>query len=209
MFIRKPSRMTRRAHTLAPVLAGTLLLASCQSLMPLDTSSLDRAGMTYDSIKVLKALHISQPEVLEIAEARQAGLPDSDCVALLQIFHDRHEQFTAAKAVVGMLHSGMRDGIILGLANMDQLGLGSGELQAMHLAGLSDEIILEVAHRHASGQPVLSGASLATMRNARLDNATLLELVRRGVPNSETVDIVTLRHSGNSDAEILHRLPAQ
>ncbi|MGA7623788.1 MAG: hypothetical protein WB630_15310 [Candidatus Acidiferrales bacterium] len=208
MFARKPGRSNHRTCTLAPVLAGVLFLASCQSLMPLDTVPLDNAGMSYQTIKELKTLHIAQPEVREIAEVRQAGLPDSYCAELLRIFHERHQQFTAGSAAAGMLHSGMREGTILGLANMDQLGLGSGELQAMHLAGLSDDIILEVARRHASGQPVLSGASLGNMRNARLDNATLLELVRRGVPNSEAAEIVALRRNGRTDADILRRLPA-
>jgi hypothetical protein len=209
MFVCKPAGTKHRARTLAPVFAGMLLLASCRSLMPLDIVPLDNAGMAYDSVKDLKALDITQPEVAEIAQARRAGLPDSYCVELLRIFHERHQQFTAGSAVAGMLHSGMRDGTILGLASMDQLGLGSGELQAMHLAGLSDEIILEVARRHASGQPVLSGASLGNMRNARVDNATLLELIRRGVSNSEAAEIVALRRSGKSDADILRRLPAQ
>jgi hypothetical protein len=210
MFARESARLNRgRPLTTVCLLLCVMFLSSCQSLMPLDTSPLDNAGMRYDSIKQLKALHITAPEVAEIAKAREAGLSDADCVELLQISHLRHQQFTAGDAILTMRQSGMPDGIILGLANLDQLGLGYGELQAMHLAGLSDAIIMEVARHHAANQPVLSGESLGNMRNLRMDNNTLLELVRRGIPNSAAPQIIVLRRRGSSDAEILRRFPAQ
>jgi hypothetical protein len=161
--------------------------------------------MRYSSIKELKALHITAAEVGEIAKVRQSGLPDSDCVALLQIFHGRGESFTAGDAIASLHQSGMPQTTVLTLASMDQVGLGYGELQAMHLAGLSDAIVLEVARHHASGTPVLSGASLGTLRNLRVDNATLLELVRHGVSDAEAPAIITLRRRGSTDAEILRR----
>ena len=206
MFAREPSRTITPAT--AFLLATSLLLASCQTLMPLDTSPLDNAGMRYDSIKELKTLHVTAPEVLEIAKVRNAGLSDSDCIELLQISHSHHEQFTSGDAISTMRASGMPVDMILGLANLDQLGLGYGELQAMYLAGLSDAIIMEVARRHAANQPVLSGASLGNMRNLRMDNATLLELIRRGVPNSTAPDIIARRRHGATDAAILHKFPA-
>jgi hypothetical protein len=211
MFARKRARSLELKNTLAPAIlfASALLLASCQSLMPLDTSPLDSAGMTYDSIKELKSLRISAPEVAEIAKVREVGLSDADCIELLRMSHRRHEQFTAGDAITTMRQSGMSEGTILGLANLDQLGLGYGELQAMHLAGLSDAIVMEVARHHAANQAVLSGESLGNMRNLRMDNATLLELVRRSVPNSQAPEIIALRRRGATDPEILRRFPAQ
>lgn len=208
---REPGRTIQRENTfaLAALLACALLSASCQSLLPLDTSPLDKVGMRYDTIKELKSLHISALEVGQIAEVREAGLSDADCIELLRISHSRHQEFTAGDAVTTMHQSGMSEGTILGLANLDQLGLGYGELQAMHLAGLSDTIIMEVARHHAANQPVLSGASLGDMRNLRIDNATLLELVRRGIPNSAAPEIMALRRRGASDAVILRHFPAQ
>jgi hypothetical protein len=194
---------------LAALLACALLSVSCQSLMPLDTSPLDKVGMRYDSIKELKELHISASEVGQIAKVRDAGLSDADCIELLRISHSRHQQFTAGDAITSMRQSGMSVGTILGLANLDQLGLGYGELQAMHLAGLSDAIIMEVARHHSANQPVLSGASLGNMRNLRIDNATLLELVRRSIPNSKAPEIIAFRRRGATDAEILRHFPAQ
>jgi len=198
----------RSSFTWICVLAVLLLLSACQSLIPLDTKPLDNAGVRYSTIKELKALHITAAEVGEIAKVRQSGLTDADCVTLLQIFHGRGEAFTAGDAIASLHQSGLSEGSVLALAGMDQVGLGYGELQAMHLAGLSDAIVLEVARHHASGRPALSGASLGTLRNMRIDNATLLELVRRGIPDSEAPEIIALRRHGFTDAEILRRFTA-
>jgi hypothetical protein len=47
------------------------------------------------------------------------------------------------------------------------------------------------------------------MRNLRMDNATLLELIRRGVPNSAAPEIIARRRRGATGAEILRKFPAQ
>jgi hypothetical protein len=206
MFARGPSRTPTLAA--APLLAFALLLAACQSLMPLDTSPLDKAGIPYDTIKELKTLHISAPEIAEIVKVHDAGLSDADCIELIQISHGRHQQFTSGDAISTMYQSGMSESTILALANLNQLGLGYGELQAMHLAGLNEAIVMEVARHHAANQPVLSGASLGNMRNLRMDNAVLLELVRRSIPNSAAPEIIAMRRQGATDAAILRRFPA-
>jgi hypothetical protein len=203
-------RAVRRRSSFAAIFVFIALLfqLACESLTPLDTKPLDDAGMRYGSIKELKALHITAAEVGEIAKVRQSGLTDADCVSLLQIFHGRGEAFTAGDAIASLHESGMTESSVLALAGMDQLGLGYGELQAMRLAGLSDAIVLEVARHHAAGSPALSGASLGALRNLRIDNATLLELVRRGVPDSQVPQIIAMRHHGSTDAEILRRFTA-
>jgi hypothetical protein len=91
---------------------------------------------------------------------------------------------------------------------MDQLGLGAGDLQAIHLAGLPDELVLEVARDRAAGKSTLSGAALGAMKNLRMDNATLLELVRRGTPEADGASILALRRRGAADSEILRRFPS-
>jgi hypothetical protein len=203
-------RVVRRRSSCTAIFVVAILVfqLACESLKPLDTKPLDSAGMHYSSIKELKALQITAAEVGEIAKVRQAGLTDADCVSLLQTFHGRGEAFTAGDAIASLYQSGLSDGVVLRLASMDQVGLGYGELQAMHLAGLSDAIVLEVARHHASRTPALSGASLGTLRNLRIDNATLLELVRRGIPDSQASEIIALRRHGSTDAEILRHFTA-
>ena len=196
------------AFRLAPALLAVVVLASCDDLRLLDTVPLDRVGMRYGTIRQLKALHVSQPEISEIAKVRGSGLSDNDCVALLEISHQRKKPFTAGDAVAGLYQSGVAEGTILGLANMDQLGLGAGDLQAIHLAGLPDELVLDVARDRAAGKSTLSGAALGAMKNLRMDDATLLELVRRGIPEADGASILALRRRGAADSEILRRFPS-
>jgi len=179
--------------------------ASCKRVLPVDTVPLDNVGMNFDSIQQMKALKITASEVAEIAKVKQAGMPDSDCVQLLQVFRNRGVPFNAGDAVAGLLQVGISEDTIFELAKINQLGIGYGELQAMHLAGLSDDIILIVAHDHAFGKPVLSGASLAGLKNTGLRGSTLFTLAQRGVPDSQADEIISARRHGANDAEILRR----
>jgi hypothetical protein len=201
-------RFTFRCSRVASLLfiaAFTLATSGCKRVLPVDTVPLDNVGMTFDSIQHLKALKISTAEIPEIAKVKQAGMPDSDCVQLLQVFRSRGVPFNAGDAVTGLLQVGISEDTIFELAKINQLGIGFGELQAMHLAGLSDDIVLVVAHDHAFGKPVLSGASLAGLKNTGLRGSTLLTLAQRGVPDSQAEAIISARRHGANDAEILRR----
>jgi len=193
---------------LASIVLACLFLGSCYDLRLLDTGALDRAGMSYDAIKELKSLHISQSEINEIAKVRSAGLSDSDCVTLLRVSHLRNQPFTEGAEIAGLYQSGLAEGTVMGLVNLDQAGMGSGELQAMHLAGLPDELILGIARDRANGKSTLSGAALGTMKNLHMDNSTLLQLVQRGTPESDGVRIIADRRRGAKDADILRHFPS-
>jgi len=193
---------------LASIVLACLFLGSCYDLRLLDTGPLDRAGMSYDAIKELKSLHISQSEINEIAKVRSAGLSDSDCVTLLRVSHLRNQPFTEGAEIAGLYQSGLAEGTVMGLVNLDQAGMGSGELQAMHLAGLPDELILGIARDRANGKSTLSGAALGTMKNLHMDNSTLLQLVQRGTPESDGVRIIADRRRGAKDVEILRHFPS-
>jgi hypothetical protein len=198
---------SNRAATSLFFLWTVLVMAGCHSVNPIDTKPLDNAGMTYDSIVQLKDLQITAPEVAQVASARQAGFSDADCIDTLKTFRARNQPFDAGDAIAGLARAQVSDATILELAKLNQLGLGVGELQAMKLAGLSDEVILEVARHRAEGKPILGGASLAGLKNAGVRGPTLLELARRGIIDSQAQEIATLRKHGASDAEILKRFP--
>jgi len=88
---------------------------------------------------------------------------------------------------------------------MDQLGISAGEFEVMRLAGLSDAIILETARHQAAGTRCLSGVSLGELKNSGLKESTLLELERRGIPDSSAGQILTMRRHRATDAEILRK----
>lgn len=159
--------------------------------------------MGYNTIQQLTSLKISTAEVAQIAKARQGGFSDDDCVAILKIYRSENHPFDAGDAVAGLAQVGITDADILQLARINALGLGWGELQAMKLAGMSDAIVMQVARRRADGKPVLSGASLARLKNAGVREPTLLKLVERGVPDSQAGAILSYRRRGASEREIL------
>jgi hypothetical protein len=181
------------------------VLAACHPAASADTQPLDHSGMAYDSVKQIKALHVTNPEVAEILKVYNAGFTETDCIQIVGLYHSRGQAFNAGDKVADLLGAGVRDETILTLANLNQLGPYSGELEAMHLAGLSDPIVIEVARRRSENRPVLSGASLAGLKNTGLRGSTLLELARRGVPDSEAKAIISYRRRGASDSEILRR----
>jgi len=201
---RLPFQRQSAAHSLL-LLVLVFAVAGCKHILPVDTVPLDNVGINFDSIQRMKALKITAPEVAEISQVKQAGMPDDGCVELLQIYRDRGVPFNAGDAVAGLMQVGIGRSTIFELAKINQLGVGAGELQAMHLAGLSDEIVLVVAHDHADGKPVLSGASLAGLKNTGMRESTLLALVQRGVPDSQADAIISARRHGANDAEILRR----
>jgi hypothetical protein len=207
-FRLRPSRHVNPRAALAPIIAlllVSLFAAGCKHVQTLDTKPLDASGMSYDTIKKLESLKITAPEIRELARARNAGFSDASCIELFQIAHGRGEVFGSGESVAGLIRVGMTEPSVLELARLNQLGLGSGELQAIRLTGLSDSIVLEVARHRAAGKPELSGASLASMKNSGLRESTLLELARRGISDSQAAAIIASRRHGASDAEILRR----
>jgi hypothetical protein len=202
---RSHSRARRGQTAILGVILLGLFIGGCKHVQPLDTKPLYASGLGYDASKKLEAQGITPAEIAEIAKVRGAGMSDDGCLQVFQISRARGEKFTTGDGVAGLIRAGMREQDVLELARMNQLGLGAGELQAMRLAGLSDAIILEVARHHAAGKPALSGASLASMKNAGLRESTLYQLARRGVPDSQTGAIIAYRRHGANDAEILRR----
>jgi hypothetical protein len=69
----------------------------------------------------------------------------------------------------------------------------AGEAQIMKLAGLSDEVILALARRRNAGQPALSSAKAAALRNVQLTNAQILDAVNRGTTDAQADAIIAQR----------------
>lgn len=192
-----------RASTVIFATAVTFVLAGCHHKSSANTQLLDRSGMDFTSVQQIRELNVSVAEVAEILKMHDAGFPDSSCVQAVQIAHN-HGQVFRADDIIGMTKAGMSEQMVFELAAMPDFGRDAGELEAMHLAGLSDAIVMEVARRRTEGKPVLSGASLADLKNAGVRNATLLELVRQGVPDSEGKALLASRRRGAKDAQLLH-----
>ena len=203
----QPHRFSHTAALLAAVFAVASLCIGCHSQPALDIRPLDAAGMNYDAVKQLLALNLTAAEVSEVATARQSGFSDAACVQVFRVYRDRKQPFDVGASISGLMNAGVGENLVITLAQINQLGIGAGELQAMRLAGLSDNILLAVAQHHAANQPVLSGASLASLRNLGVRSDTLLALAQRGVPDSQAPAIIALRKRGAKDDAILRQFP--
>jgi hypothetical protein len=159
-----------------------------------DTSSLDQAGMWFNGVEQLRELSVTDDEVQQVLLARQAGITDENCVELVRLARRRNQPFADGAAIGGLMRAGMQEQSVMALARLNQLGLRAGEAQAMRLAGLSDEVILAVARRRTAGQPVLSSAKAAELRNAGLTDRQILDHVNRGTTDAQADAIIAQRN---------------
>jgi hypothetical protein len=167
-------------------------LSGCKSAPKVDPSPLEQAGMYFNNVAQLRELNLTQDEVSQLAQARQAGLTDEDCVALMQLARRHDRPFTEGETLAGLLRAGFRESSVMALVRLDQLDM-AGEAQIMKLAGLSDEVILALARRRNAGQPALSSAKAAALRNVQLTNAQILDAVNRGTTDAQADAIIAQR----------------
>ena len=162
------------------LLASVVLLCSCKPAQKPDTEQADQMAMWLDSVPQLKTLNISNAEVTELNKAHQAGLTDPNSVVLIQLSRDRKVPFADGESVADLLNAGSSEATVLELARLNQLGPWAGEARAMRLAGLSDKIILAVAHRRSKGLTALSGEKLGELKNTGVTDAMMLEMIQKG-----------------------------
>src|SRR6202051_4822787 len=138
------------------LLASVVLLCSCKPAQKPDTEQADQMAMWLDSVPQLKTLNISNAEVTELNRAHEAGLTDPASVVLIQLARDHKTPFADGESVADLLNAGSSEATVLELARLNQLGPWAGEARAMRLTGLSDKIVLAVAHRRSQSMPVMS-----------------------------------------------------
>jgi hypothetical protein len=168
-------------------------------------TQLNQAGMWFNSVEQLRQLHVTNQEVQQLVVARQAGLTDPACVELVRIAHGREEPFAGGQSAAALLEAGFREASILQLARLNQLGVWSGEAQAMRLAGLADSVVLAAAARRAAGQPVLSSRKVADLQNAGLTQKEIINEVNRGATDAEADEIVFRRNYAAGGHSFVHQ----
>ena len=193
MDVRSNAGPLRPANGTAFIL-GLLLAAlpGCKSAPKVDPSPLEQAGMYFNNVSQLRELNLTQDEVGQLAQARQAGLTDDDCVDLIQLSRRHQRPFIEGEAIAGLLRSGFDEPAVMTIVRLDQLQF-AGEAQVMKLAGLSDDVILAMASRRSAGLPVLSSAKAAALRNVQLTNVQILKMVNRGDTDKQADAIIAQR----------------
>src|SRR2546427_6237951 len=178
----------------ALVLAALLLLAGCDKVRPTNMTPLDAAGMHSDSIEQLHRYQINDDEVQQLLIAGRGGMSEQGCVELIRMARSRHSVFAEGDAVAGLLGAGMKESSVIELVRLNQLTAFAGQAAAMRLAGISDDVVLDVARHRAKGQAVVAGARLAELRDAGYSNAQLVAAVDRGITDREANEIIA-RHN--------------
>jgi len=185
----------RRVASVWTLAAWLLLLATgCNKVRQTNMSSLDAAGMHPDSLQQLHEYQVNDEEVQQILIAGRAGMSEQGCVKLVSIARSRHRVFAEGDAIAGLLGAGMKEDSLMELVRLDQLSPFAGEAVAMRLAGLSDDVVLDVARHRAKGEPVLGGARLAELRDAGFSNAQLVAVLDRGTTDKQADEAIA-RHN--------------
>lgn len=185
-----------RPRRLSPAfaLAGFLFLfAGCGKVRQTNMSALDAAGMHPESLAQLQQYQVSADEVRQILTIGRSGMSEQGCVELVGIARSRHRVFAEGDAIAGLLNAGVKEGSTIQLVRLDQLSPFAGEAAAMKLAGLSEDVILDVAQHRSKGQPVLAGARLAELKDAGYSNAQLVAMVDRGMTDKQADEAIA-RH---------------
>ncbi len=191
----------------ALLLGAAIAPAACVRFKHVDLKPLDEAGFSYSSLQQIEQLDPTKEEVAELAKAAHGGVSESLCVQLLQVARGHKSHFAEGEPVAALHAAGISDPSIVELARLRQIESWSGEAQAIRLTGTSDRVILAVAGRRAAGLPVPSGASLAHLKDAGVSEATVLELLNRGITDSDAESIVWRKKRRWTDEQILRDYP--
>jgi hypothetical protein len=191
---RAESNRLRRVSLAFVAAVSLVLLASCNRIRQTNMTPLDSAGMHPDSIEQLQKYKVNDEEIQQVLIAGRAGMSEKGCVELISLARARHAVFAEGDAVAGLLGAGMKESSAVELVRLNQLMPFAGEAEAMRLAGISDEVVLDVARHRAKGDAVLAGARLAELRDAGFSNAQLVAALDRGMSDRQADEVIT-RHN--------------
>jgi hypothetical protein len=177
------------------LLAAGIPQSGCNKIRQADLTPLDKAGVWFDGVEQVHALNVSDAEVQELVAALQGGLSGQTCLELIRIAHDRNQPFEDGRGISALVGAGMQEASVLGLARLNQLGLRTGEAQAMRLARLSDRVILDIARRRAAGLPSLSGSSATALQNAGFTMDQILAEINRGTTDAGVNAMIAARNA--------------
>ena len=169
------------------------LLFACQRSPQPEPATAEQAEMWPDSMQELRTLKVSNAEMGELAKARQAGLSDRGSIVLIKLARIRHKPFTEGRNIADLLSAGVSEKTVLALARLNQLGIWTGQAQALHLTGFSDQVLLAVAQRRSQGLPVLSGEKLAELKNAGASETEIIDMIEKGFTKQQASSYIAGR----------------
>lgn len=186
------------------VAGWAILLWGCRSHPLTDFRPLDQAGMWSSAIEDLKKLNVSDAEVAQIATVKQGGLSDEFCVELVNEAHLHKHFFISAVSVRNLSGAGFGEPEILEIAKADKLDAVSDDAVTVKLIGLSDSTVQAIVRRKLKGEPTLSSAEIARLKNTGLTESQLLERIQRGMTDAEAEKEVQARQRALNRTGFVH-----
>lgn len=167
--------------------------SGCGRLGGADVRPLDQSGMWYEKVEELKALKVSDAEVAELTLLKQGGLSDAACIELLGLARAEKHPFADSEPILQLYRAGISEPHILELARLKQIPAWAGEAVTLRLTGLSDDVVLAIARRRASGLPVLTGPVIGSLKNAQYTQSQILQFINAGMTDQQAQRDVTIR----------------
>lgn len=158
-----------------------------------DVRPLDQSGMWYARVEELKALKVTDAEVAELTQLKQAGVSDAACLELISLARLHKQPFADSESILQLYRAGVTEPHILELARLKQIPSWAGEAVTLRLTGLSDDVVLAVARRRASGLPVLTGAMIGGLKNAQYTQSQILQFINAGMTDQQAERDITIR----------------
>ena len=189
-----------------------LALAGCQKQTQTDYNALDQSGMWSTSLKELKALKVTDSEIVQLTKLKQTGASDDLCLSLLKAARSHQHEFSSADAAINLSRAGYSDAEILEMAKSDQIDILSGEAVTLKLIGLSNPTVQTILHRRMQGLPTLSSEQIGRLKNTAMSEKQILEFISQGYPNDKVEAFIKQReavrnHSNTGFVRVRGRRP--
>ena len=177
-----------------------MLLTGCEKKPEIDYSPLDQAGMWSSSMKQVKKMKVSNPEIAQLANLKRAGAGDDLCLALLQAARDNHHEFTSGDSAVTLSRAGYSDTQILEMAQADKLDTLSADAVTLKLLGLSEGGVQFIMHRRTQGLPTLTSEQIGRLKNVGMSEPKILDIVSQGLPDAQAGALIAKLEASRNHA---------
>lgn len=181
------------------VLSGCVLLVGflggCHSHPLTDYRPLDKVGMGSSYLEELKALNTSDAEVAQVVKLKQGRVNDDTSVALVSSAHSHQHLFESADGVTNLTGAGYTELQVMEIASADKIDLISGDAVMLRLIRLSDATVQLILDRRLQGQPVLSSAEIAKLKNTGLTEKQIVERINQGMTDAEADHEIYVRET--------------
>jgi hypothetical protein len=184
-------------------MVGTWLFAlavGCHNAPVMDYRPLDQAGVNSGTIERLKTLNISDFELQQIVRLKGAGVSDDTCVTLISTTHDHKRAFSSADSVANLLNARYTESDVITYAQADKLDSISGDAVMLRLIGLSDSTVTAIIQRDLQGQPTISSAAIARLKNTGLTEKQILERISQGITEQQAEEEANSREAARNHA---------